>query len=156
MGGQVSTLCGCKAGGVEIFWLSCFLETPREYIICVLPFVGSRCTRGCRTLWCSRVRFLTFPRLVFFLCAILCGAFTGAAIFISLPSVVTGAAVSWDGSRAEPFRKDIGPGPFAIPISIDRLCGDAGARACGGERTEEGESVESVAGAETKSFAFAV
>jgi hypothetical protein len=59
-------------------------KTPNEYIIRVLSFVGSRRTRGCRTLVPFKGAGFDFSAAPGFLsCAILCGAFTGAEPFIS-------------------------------------------------------------------------
>jgi len=72
-------------------------KTPNEYIIRVLSFVGSRRTRGCRTLVLFKGAGFDFSAVPgFLLCAILCDAFTGAETFISSPSVVIGAGAIWE------------------------------------------------------------
>ncbi len=124
-----------------------FSGTRIEYIIRALTLVDSRCRAGgkgivsdllfpgdvssisfahyplwvrvgCRTLWCLRVRFLTFLRFVSFSYAQSFAALlrTRRPSFCHL-QLLSAPAVSWNAARAEPFCEGPGPGPFAIHIS---------------------------------------
>ncbi len=108
---------------------------------------------GAASLCFSRVRFLTLLRLVPFSYA----QSSAAPLRARRPSfrhlqLLSAPAVSRNPPRSAPFCEDPGPGPLAIPIPADRLCSDARARASAGQRTEEGQSLEDVAGAQTESF----
>ena len=116
-----------QAGGADFFGDFVPCRHPNEYIIRVLSFVGSRCTRGCRTsCGVSRVRVLTFLQLMFFTYAQSLAALLRARrpSFCHL-QLLSAPAVSWNAARAELFCEDSRPSSLAIHISADRLRDDA-------------------------------
>ena len=74
-----------------------FVETPEEYIICLLFFVGSRRVRRVpHPLPFKGAGFDFSAGSVVLLCAILCGGFMDAETFTLSPLVVTGADRIWE------------------------------------------------------------